>query len=128
MNRLPAGHPNSRIHRERDLGALSRLVLLLFCGLALTSGFLFAAKNHFAAIQYGYKSQDLRREHEQLTQEQRRLLLMKEEATSPVRLEPAARGLGLQPVQPGQIAIRTQDKRDEVRPTAAVKSAASSSR
>lgn len=128
MNRLPAGHANSKVYRERDLGALSRLVLLLFCGLALTSGFLFAAKNHFAAIQYGYRSQDLRREHERLVQEQRRLLLMKEEATSPVRLEPAARELGLQPVQPGQLAIRKQDKQDEVRSPAAVKSAASSSR
>lgn len=128
MKRLPAGHDNSRIHRERDLSALSRLVLLLFCGLALTSGFLFAAKQHFAAIQYGYKNQDLRREHDRLLQEQRRLLLMKEEATSPVRLEPAARGIGLQPVQPGQIAVRAEDKRNETRPVAAVKPAASSPR
>jgi cell division protein FtsL len=128
MKRLPAGQLNTRIHRERDLSALSRLALLLFCGLALTCGFLFAAKQHFAAIQYGYKSQDLRREHERLVQEQRRLLLMKEEATSPVRLEPAARGLGLQPVKPGQIAVRADDKRNETRPAAAVKSAASSPR
>ena len=128
MKRLPAGQHNTHIHRERDLSALSRLVLLLFCGLALTSGFLFAAKQHFAAIQYGYKSQDLRREHEMLLQEQKRLLLMKEQATSPVRLEPAARGIGLQSVQPGQIAVRAQDKRNETRPVAAVKSAASSPR
>lgn len=128
MKRLPASQRNKRIHRERDLSALSRLVLLLFCGLALTSGFLFAAKQHFAAIQYGYKNQDLRREHERLVQEQRRLLLMKEEATSPVRLEPAARGIGLQPVQPGQIAVRTEDKRNETRPVAAVNPDASSSR
>ncbi|HXD31292.1 MAG TPA: hypothetical protein VN643_09255 [Pyrinomonadaceae bacterium] len=128
MKRLPAGHSNTRIYRERDLSALSRLVLLLFCGLALTSGFLFAAKQHFAAIQYGYKNQDLRREHEKLLQEQRRLLLMKEEATSPVRLEPAARGIGLQPVQPGQIAVRNENKRNETRPVAAVKPAASSPR
>jgi hypothetical protein len=127
MKRLPPGQINSRIHRERDISALSRLVLLLFCGLALTFGFLLAAKQHFAAIQYGYKSQDLRREHQRLLEEQRRLLLMKEEATSPVRLEPAARGIGLQPVQPGQIAIR-KDKRSESHPAVVVKSAASLSR
>ena len=125
MKRLPPGHVNSRIHRERDISALSRLVLLLFCGLALTSGFLLAARQHFAAIQYGYKIEDLRREHLRLLEEQRRLLLMKEEATSPVRLEPAARGIGLQPVQPGQIAVRKEDKRSESHPAVVINSAAS---
>jgi cell division protein FtsL len=125
MKRLPPGQANSRIHRERDVSALSRLVLLLFCGLALTSGFLLAAKQHFAAIQFGYESQNLRREHQRLLDERRRLMLMKEEATSPVRLEPAAREIGLQPVQPGQIAIRKEDKRSESHPAVVVKSAAS---
>lgn len=128
MKRVPPSHANSRIHRERDLSALSRLVLLLFCGLALTLGFLFAAKQHFAAIQFGYKTQNLRREQAQLIQEQRRLLLMKEEATSPVRLEPAARGIGLLPVQPGQIAGRREDKRNDSSPTVVVKPAAPSPR
>jgi cell division protein FtsL len=126
--RVPPSHVNSRIHRERDLSALSRLVLLLFCGLALTSGFLLAAKQHFAAIQFGYKSQDLRREYQRLLEEQRHLQLLKEEATSPVRLEPAARGIGLQPVQPGQIAVRKEDKTNESNSAEVVKSAASSPR
>lgn len=104
--RLPSNHVNRRIHHERDRSALKRLALLLFCGLWLTGGFLFAARQHFAAIQYGYKSEELRREHQQLLQEQRRLLLEKEEASAPGRLEPAARGIGMQPVQPGQIAIK----------------------
>jgi cell division protein FtsL len=111
--RVPPSHVNSKVYRERDLSALSRLVLLLFCGLALTAGFLFAARQHFTALQFGYKTQDLRREHAQLLQEQRRLLLNKEEATSPVRLEPAARGIGLLPVQPGQIVGGTEDKRTD---------------
>jgi len=125
MKRLPPSQTNSRIYRERDVSALSRLVLMLFCGLALTFGFLLAAKQHFAAINYGYQSQDLRREHQRLLEEQRRLLLMKEEATSPVRLEPAAREIGLQPVQPGQIAIGRQDRRNESHPAVVAKSAAS---
>lgn len=126
MKRLPPNHVNHRVHRERDISALSRLVFLLFCGLALTSGFLLAAQQHFAAIQYGYKSQDLRAEHQRLLEEQRRLLLMKEEATSPVRLEPAARGIGLQPIQPGQIAVRKEDKqRSESHPAVVINSAAS---
>ncbi len=127
MKRLPPNQMHPRIYRERDGSALSRLALLLFCGVALTLGFLLAAKQHFAAINYGYKSQDLRREHQHLLAEQRQLMLLKEEATSPVRLEPAARGLGLQPVQPGQIAIRNQAKRSESHP-AVVQAAASRSR
>ena len=125
MKRLPPNHANRKIHRERDINALSRLILLLVCGLALTSGFLFAARQHFAAIQYGYKSQDLRAEHKRLLEEHRHLQLMKEEATSPVRLEPAARGLGLQPIQPGQIAVRKEDKRNASNPAMVINSAAS---
>ncbi len=107
MKRLPQSHANFKIHRERDRSALSRLVLLTCCGIGLTCGFLFAAKQHFAAIQYGYKTEDLRREQSRLLREQQQLLLEKEQASSPGRLEPAARAIGLRPLQPGQIATRS---------------------
>ena len=116
MKRHPPNHANRKIHRERDLSALSRLSLLLFFGLALTGGFLFAARQHFAAIKYGYQSEELRREHQRLLAEQRRLLLAKEEASSPARLEPAARELGLKPIAHTQIAVRKDDRRNEVQP------------
>src|SRR6267142_2561570 len=77
MKRHPPDHANRKIHRERDLSALSRLSLLLFFGLALTGGFLFAARQHFAAIKYGYQSEELRREQQRLQAEQRRSLLEK---------------------------------------------------
>jgi len=107
VKRLPQSQTNFKIHRERDKSALSRLALLLFCGIGLTGGFLFAAKQHFAAIQYGYKTESLRREQVRLLREQQQLLLEREQASSPVRLEPAARALGLRPLQPGQIASNT---------------------
>jgi hypothetical protein len=110
MRRLPQNQPNHIIHRERDGRALGRLALLLFCGLVLASGFVFAAGQHFAAIRYGYKSEELRREQARLLEQQRRLLLAREEATSPVHLESAARELGMQPVQPGQIGRATTDE------------------
>jgi cell division protein FtsL len=128
MKRVPPNQVNFRVHRERDFSALSRLALLLCCGFLLTAGFLFAAKQHFAAIQYGYKSEELRREHQRLLEEQRRLLLTKEERSSPARLESAARALGLQPVQPGQIATNKDDKRTESHPALVINSAASLSR
>jgi cell division protein FtsL len=125
MNRVPLVHVNPKVRRENDISALSRLVLFLFCGLALTSGFLLAAKQHFAAVQYGYKSEELRRENQQLLEEKQRLQLLKEEASSPVRLEPAARGIGLQPVEPGQVAIGKPAKRSDTHPAVVINSAAS---
>jgi hypothetical protein len=89
---------------------------LLSLGLALSGGFLFAARQHFAAIEYGYKSEELRVEQQRLLLEQRRLLLAKEEAFSPARLEPAARSLGLQPLAPGQVSTRKDESRKESHP------------
>jgi cell division protein FtsL len=103
MRRLPAHQLNYTIHRERDWHALRHLALLLFCGLILAGGFVFAAGQHFAAVHYGYKTEALRREQEQLLEDERRLLLERERLVTPARLESAARDIGLQQVQPTQI-------------------------
>jgi cell division protein FtsL len=106
MRRLPSAQRNFTITRERDGRASSRLALLFLCGLVLAGGFVFAAKQHFAAVSYGYKSEELRRERARLLEEQRRLILEREAATSPVNLERAAREIGLQPVQAAQVNVR----------------------
>ena len=103
MRRLPPNQRNYAVHRERDVRALLRLALLLVCGLLLASGFVFAAGQHFAAVQYGYKSEELRREQAQLLEEQRRLMLERERATTPDHLGAAAREIGMQPIRPAQI-------------------------
>jgi cell division protein FtsL len=105
MKRLPLNQPNHTVHRERNRAALVRLGLLLLCGLVLTCGFVYAAGQHFAAVRYGYKTEELRRERSLLLEEQRRLILMREQATTPARLEQAARGIGMQQAQPGQIGL-----------------------
>ena len=104
MKRFPEYQQNSRIHRKRDVTALSRLALLLFCGLVLASGFVLAAQQHFAAVQYGYQSEHLRAERKKLIEEQQLLSLERETAASPSRLESAARQLGLRPATAAQIA------------------------
>ncbi|HMF55247.1 MAG TPA: cell division protein FtsL [Pyrinomonadaceae bacterium] len=119
MRRLPQTQRNSVVLRERDMRALSRLAMLLFCGLSLAGGFVFAAGQHFAAVRYGYESERLRCEREQLLEEQRRLLLEREQATSPARLESAARELGLQPVRPEQLEVKKSDDGVLPRPTTA---------
>lgn len=103
MRRLPPDQPNFVVRRERDSRALTRLVLLLFCGLMLSGGFVYAAGQRFSAVRYGYRSEELRRERERLLEEQRRLILAREQATSPMHLESAARAIGLQPVKPSQV-------------------------
>jgi cell division protein FtsL len=103
MRRLPPDQPNYAVRRERAPRAFSRLVLLLFCGLVLSGGFVMAARQRFAAVRYGYQSEELRRERERLLEEQRRLMLAREQATSPSRLESAARAIGMQPVHPSQV-------------------------
>jgi cell division protein FtsL len=103
MNRFPEHQLNAKIRRTRDVTALSRLGLLLFCGLMLSGGFVFAAKQHFAAVQYGYQNESLRSERKRLLEENQRLSLEKERTIAPDKLAPAARRLGLQTPRAAQI-------------------------
>ena len=106
MRRVPSKQRNSQIHRDRDVRALSRLALLLVCGLVLASGFVFAAEQHFAALDYGYKSEGLRRERERLLEEKQHLMLTKEQAFAPARLAIQARELGLKPLAASQVGTQ----------------------
>ncbi len=103
MRRLPQQHTNAPLRRELDRRALSRQLIWLACGLLLVAGFVGAATEHFAAIRYGYKSEELRREQARLMEAQRRLMLALEEVSSPAVLEARARELGLQPTRSSQI-------------------------
>lgn len=103
MRRVPSKHRNRPLVRERDHGALTRLGLVLVCGLVLASGFVYAGVQHFGALRIGYETEKLRADLEKAQQEQRRLVLQREAAASPVRLERAARQLGMQPMTPAQI-------------------------
>ena len=129
MRRLPPSRKNFTVHRERDTRALTRLALLLACGLVLAGGFVYAAGQHFAAVQYGYKSEALRLDHAQLLEEQRRLMLERERACSPEHLGAEARKLGMQPIQSAQInPARTLDKQPSQTVPALINPSASLSR
>ena len=111
MKREPLNQPNFTIFRERDTSAQSRLALLLLAGLLLAGGFIFAAAQHVTAVRYGYDGERLRQDREQLVEQQRRLLLAREEAAAPSRLEGEARKLGLQPVEAGQVGTVKASKK-----------------
>jgi len=106
MRRVPSTQRNSRIHRDRDLRALSRLASLLMCGLVLASGFVYAAQQHFAAVAYGYKIETLRQDRDRLVEEKQHLLLKKEQAFAPARLATQARELGLKPMLASQVGTQ----------------------
>ncbi|MFS8084783.1 MAG: cell division protein FtsL [Acidobacteriota bacterium] len=111
IRRIPSKQRNAPVARQREQGALLRLGLLLFCGLTLAGGFVYAGGQHFAALRMGYETENLRRVRDQLAEDQRRYLLEREAAASPVRLERAARQLGMQPLQPAQIDPLSQKKK-----------------
>ena len=114
MNRVPSQQRNSRIHRDRDLRALSRLALLMFSGLILASGFVFAAQQHFAAIDYGYKSEGLRQERAKLLEEKQYLMLKREQAFAPAQLATQARELGLRPLMASQLGTQKAGTRSQL--------------
>jgi cell division protein FtsL len=91
--------------------ALSRLAFLLLCGLVLTCGFVLAAQRHFVAVDCGYKTESLRAERKKLIEDNQRLALERETMSTPSRLEPAARKLGLQPATAGQIGSNVSHDR-----------------
>ncbi len=117
MRRLPQQHDNAYVRRERDPRVLRRQARLLAACLVLALGFVVAVRQQIEAVQYGYKTEALRREREQLLDERRRLLLALEEQSSPANLERRARemNLDLQPARSAQIdaAARAAETRAE---------------
>src|SRR5919202_23277 len=103
MRRVPQQYPNPCVRRERDPRAARRQMFLLAGCLALAVGFIYAVRQQILAVEYGYKTEALRREREQLLDERKRLLLAVEESSSPAQLEQAARGLGMRPARAEQI-------------------------
>jgi uncharacterized protein HemX len=103
MRRVPQQYPNPYVRRERDTRAARRLKLLLASCLVLAGGFIYAVSQQILAVDYGYKTEALRREREALLDEQHRLLLAVEESSSPAQLEQAGRELGMQPARASQI-------------------------
>lgn len=126
MRRVPQQHANLHVRRERDRRTFTRQAILLSACAVLAAGFIFAARQQIAAVQYGYKSEELRRERERLLEEQARLLLKIEESSSHANLERRARGLGLQPARAAQIGAgyrpaqteAARELRDETKPDA----------
>ncbi len=110
MRRVPQAQVNNYIHRERDRRAFSLLSIMVCCGFVLATGFVYAAQQHFTAINLGYQNEALRRERTKLLEEQSRLLIAREQAATPSRLENTARSLGMQSASAAQIGFDNQSR------------------
>lgn len=122
IRRVPSKQRNAIIKREHDARSLPRLALLLFCGLVLAGGFVYAGGRHFAALRLGYQTEKLRNALNAAREDQRRLMLERETAASPAKLELAARRLGMQPMQPAQIdPLKQPSQPVKVKPASEVK-------
>jgi hypothetical protein len=90
---VPVARPvNSRV--------MSWLAAISVAGALLAGGFVISARQHFAAVSVGYKSEDLRRQSDQLEERLRQLELDYARASSPLEIEKRAEKLGLE--RPGK--------------------------
>ena len=71
------------------------LLLVIVCACVVATGFFFAARQHFTAMDYGIKNSTLRDQLQNLETEKRRLLLAREVALSPLSIRKAAATIGL---------------------------------
>lgn len=67
---------------------------MLACGATLVVGFFFAARTHFASIDFSMRNSKLKKMSEELEADKRRLMLAKEIALSPAELKKAAQKIG----------------------------------
>ena len=89
---------STKIKREVDPIPRRYCLLTIVFGVIIVSGFLFAASQHFMAINLGIENSELRKKRDELSTEQRRLRIAREIAYSPIELEKTAARIGLQRV------------------------------
>ena len=95
MKKATSPQRRSNVRRQRDPLPWKYCFLTLVCGLLLVAGFFWAARSHFASMDYGMKNAELRKQIEDLQSENRRLQLSREIALSPAEIKKAAKKLGL---------------------------------
>lgn len=116
-------HGHAALAGTRDI-PWSYLLVVLFCGAVLATGFFFAARQHFTSMDLGMKNSKLRKQVDDLEAEKRRLLLAKEVALSPIEIGKASRSVvprAAMVQQIAQVQPNEKSKGDEIIKTAATK-------
>jgi cell division protein FtsL len=100
---FPKAIDNSRLVRIEDKHR-SREMFLFACSVALL--FLLSmtyAWQHFSAVEYGYKIEALRSEHDALVEQNRMLRLEQASLRDPERIDQLARRMGFTAPEAGQV-------------------------
>ncbi len=101
--------PSAKNKSPREKGASpipwKYCLLTLVCGLILVVGFFFAARQHFASIDFSIKNSRLRKQIEDLEAGKRRLILAKEIALSPAEIKKAAQKIGFREMTASNIEV-----------------------
>lgn len=134
---LPKVKNSQKIKRDRDPLPWRYCLLTLVCGFVLVGGFFFAARQHFASIEYGIKNSKLKAQLDEAAADKRRLLLEKEIALTPTEIKKAAKKFGLvetdgapaasSPAAPPAEANKTSDADKSAKPSAEKRETAKSS-
>lgn len=92
---------------NRGVGTLpwSYLFVIAICGCIIAAGFLLAARQHFVSMDLGMKNSKLRKQLEDLESENRRLMLAREVAISPIEITRTARNFGFVEITESPMAI-----------------------
>ncbi len=85
---------SSKVKRQRDPIPWRYCVLTVLCGLLLVSGFFVAARQHFSSVDYAMRNADLRTRIAKLQDEKRKLVILRERASSPSKIAKLAKDLG----------------------------------
>lgn len=95
----------------------SYVLLTIFCVATVAAGFFFAALQHFATIDLGFKNSKLRKQVDDLNSEKRRLLLAKEIALSPSEITKTAKSLGFREVEAEVVSVADSISNGSVKPS-----------
>jgi len=84
----------SAISAERSSSTLLYILLTIACAAFLATGFFFAARQHFAAMDLGMKNSKLRKQIEEMETQKRQLVLAREVVRSPAEVKRIASNKG----------------------------------
>jgi cell division protein FtsL len=107
---------NSRLVRVHDPARTRELRLLGTVCLALLLLLFVYAWQHFGAVEYGYRLEAQKAQHDALLDENRELRLHEAALRDPERIDRIARRMGLEPPQVGQVARIDQSSAEPAAP------------
>ncbi|MEO5858430.1 MAG: hypothetical protein ABIR33_05715 [Pyrinomonadaceae bacterium] len=112
---------------ERNTSTVLYVLLTIACAAFLATGFFFAARQHFAAMDLGMKNSTLRKQIEEMEGQKRQLVLAREIVRSPAEMKRIASNKGFRQREAGVMAVAastTTSAAPLIERTSLVKSAA----